>query len=179
MLWVLTVEVGILIVTGVALFFVYRPEAAGGWNRIYGGGLGIGWFPALVRALHRWMSALAIPTGIAAGVLLAIQAWGTVCRLGTMVLGAALTVAVVAASFTGFLLPWDQLAIWAVTVGTNMSGYRPLFGDQVRFVLVGGSEVSRGTVVAWLLVHMLVLAPAVAALVAIAWRRRRLVPTRR
>jgi quinol-cytochrome oxidoreductase complex cytochrome b subunit len=175
-LWVLTVEVGILIVTGVALFFVYRPEAAGGWNPVYGGASGIQWFPELVRYLHRWTSALALPTGFAAGVLLVIQAWATVRRLGAIVLGAALTVAIVAASVTGFLLPWDQLALWAVTVGTNMRGYRPLFGSQVRFVFVGGGEVGSGTVVRWLLVHMLVLGPAVAALVAIAWRRRRGAP---
>ncbi len=43
-------------------------------------------------------------------------------------------------SFTGYLLPWDQLAIWAVTVGTNMMGYTPVFGRQVKFVLIGGGR---------------------------------------
>jgi len=167
------VEVAVLVLTGIVLFFVYRPEAAGGWNRLYGGNAGVSWFPALVRAAHRWASALALPTGLAAGVLLVIQAWSTARRAGAIVLGAGLTVAIVAASVTGFLLPWDQLALWAVTVGTNMSGYRPLFDSQVRFVLIGGSEVSSGTVIKWLLVHMLVLGPAVVALVAVAWRRRR------
>ena len=40
-------------------------------------------------------------------------------------------------SFTGYLLPWDQLALWAVAVGTSMMGYTPVLGDQVRFVLLG------------------------------------------
>ena len=40
-------------------------------------------------------------------------------------------------SFTGYLLPWDQLSLWAVTVGTNMMGYTPVFGDNVKFVLLG------------------------------------------
>ena len=40
-------------------------------------------------------------------------------------------------SFTGYLLPWDQLSLWAVAVGTNMMGYTPVFGNQVRFVLLG------------------------------------------
>jgi quinol-cytochrome oxidoreductase complex cytochrome b subunit len=44
-------------------------------------------------------------------------------------------------SFTGYLLPWDQLALWAVTVGTNMMGFTPVFGDQVQFVLLGGVEI--------------------------------------
>ena len=44
-------------------------------------------------------------------------------------------------SFTGYLLPWDQLALWAVAVGTNMMGYTPVFGKEVRFVLLGGAEI--------------------------------------
>src|SRR6266849_6820869 len=58
-------------------------------------------------------------------------------------------------SFSGYLLPWDQLAIWAVTVGTNMARATPLLGHEgpfgaqlgmridndVRFVLLGGSIV--------------------------------------
>ena len=51
-------------------------------------------------------------------------------------------------SFTGYLLPWDQLALWAVTVGTNMMGYTPVFGDQVRFVLLGGVEIGTDTLLA-------------------------------
>ena len=46
-------------------------------------------------------------------------------------------------SFTGYLLPRDQLALWAVTVGTNMIGYTPVFGRDVRFVLLGGAEIDR------------------------------------
>ena len=51
-------------------------------------------------------------------------------------------------SFTGYLLPWDQLALWAVTVGTNMMGYTPVFGTEVRFVLLGGVEIGSRDAVA-------------------------------
>jgi quinol-cytochrome oxidoreductase complex cytochrome b subunit len=58
-------------------------------------------------------------------------------------------------SFTGYLLPWDQLGFWAITVGTNMAGATPLighegpFGTQIgatpyndlRFALLGGANV--------------------------------------
>ena len=43
-------------------------------------------------------------------------------------------------SFTGYLLPWDQLAIWAVTVGGNMAGYTPVFGAQLKFILFAGLD---------------------------------------
>ena len=58
-------------------------------------------------------------------------------------------------SFTGYLLPWDQLALWAVTVGTNMMGYTPVFGDQVRFVLLGGKEIGTDTLLRWYVLHVL------------------------
>ena len=59
--------------------------------------------------------------------------------------------------FTGYLLPWDQLALWAVTVGTNMMGYTPVFGDQVRFVLLGGAEIGTDTLLRWYVLHVLML----------------------
>ena len=55
------------------------------------------------------------------------------------VIGVILITLTLLLSFTGYLLPWDQLALWAVTVGTNMIGYTPVFGSQVRFVLLGGA----------------------------------------
>ena len=58
-------------------------------------------------------------------------------------------------SFTGYLLPWDQLALWAVTVGTNMMGYTPVFGSQVRFVLLGGKEIGTDTLIRWYVLHVL------------------------
>jgi hypothetical protein len=58
---------------------------------------------------------------------------------------------------------WNQVALWQVTVGANYTGlWRPAFSDQVRFVFVGGSEVSPHAYLAALLVH--IAAPAVALL---------------
>ncbi|MCU1462832.1 MAG: putative menaquinol-cytochrome c reductase cytochrome b subunit [Acidimicrobiales bacterium] len=72
-----------------------------------------------------------------------------------------------AATFTGFLLPWDQLALWAVTVGTNMKGYTPVFGSQVRFALLGGVEVTQATLWRWFVVHTIVLTVALGGLTAV------------
>src|SRR6476620_3636701 len=56
---------------------------------------------------------------------------------------------------SGYLLPWDQLSLWAVTVGTNMIGYTPVFGDQVKFVLLGGKEIGNETLLRWYVLHVL------------------------
>jgi quinol-cytochrome oxidoreductase complex cytochrome b subunit len=64
---------------------------------------------------------------------------------------------ILAASFTGFLLPWDQLALNRVTVGTNIRGYGEiLFGHDVKYVLFGGTEIAASTVARWFWVHVAV-----------------------
>ena len=80
---------------------------------------------------------------------------------------------VVAASVTGYLLPWDQLALFAVTVGTNISGYTWLRDGSVRFVLMDGTEIAPATLFKWLLLHAVVLGGALAAFLVMAWRRAR------
>ena len=64
------------------------------------------------------------------------------------VIGVILLTLTLLLSFTGYLLPWDQLSLWAVTVGTNMIGYTPVFGNQVKFVLLGGNEIGNETLAA-------------------------------
>ena len=90
-------------------------------------------------------------------------------------LGISLVPLALFGSFTGYLLPWDQLALWAVTVGTNMRGYRPVLDHQVKFILMGGVEVGRNTLVRWFFVHLLVGGPLIGfAIVAAWWPLRRL-----
>jgi quinol-cytochrome oxidoreductase complex cytochrome b subunit len=69
---------------------------------------------------------------------------------------------------------WDQLALWAVTVGTNMMGYTPVFGDQVRFVLLGGAEIGTDTLLRWYVLHVLLLPFVLVVFLAIHfWRVRK------
>ena len=87
-------------------------------------------------------------------------------------MGLGILVGGVATGMTGLLLPWDQLALRAVKIGTHFEGYTFLFHSSVRFVLVGGAEVTPRTVAVWLVVHGLLLGPALTGLVVLAWRRR-------
>ena len=172
LLTALSVEAGVLVVTGVALFFVYRPTATATWNDLVDARYTTEvQLAQVIRFVHWLASHLAMWTAIVAGVLLVGRPSG-VRRWVAPTIGAGMVVTTWAASFTGYLLPWDQLALWAVKVGSSMAGYQPLFGSQVRFVLIGGVEVSPGTIVGWLLVHSLVLSPLLVGLVVLAWRRR-------
>jgi quinol-cytochrome oxidoreductase complex cytochrome b subunit len=60
-------------------------------------------------------------------------------------------------SFTGYLLPWDRLAYWGITVGTNIAGYAPFVGERVRFILLGGPEVGQNALIRFYNLHVMVL----------------------
>ena len=66
-------------------------------------------------------------------------------------------------SFTGYLLPWDQIAYWAITIGGNMANFAPLFNTPSQLLLLGGIEVGQNTLLRFYVLHV-ILMPLVAAL---------------
>jgi quinol-cytochrome oxidoreductase complex cytochrome b subunit len=90
------------------------------------------------------------------------------------VVGVILLVLTLLLSFTGYLLPWDQLAFWAITVGTNMIGSAPVFGTDSRYLLIGGFEVGQGALVRFYTLHVIGLPLLAAIFMAVHfWRIRR------
>jgi len=67
-------------------------------------------------------------------------------------------------SFSGYLLPWDQLAYWAVTIGTSMAEAMPLIGNQANLLLRGAPDIGAGGLLRFYLLHV-VLLPLAAILV--------------
>jgi quinol-cytochrome oxidoreductase complex cytochrome b subunit len=90
------------------------------------------------------------------------------------VVGVLLLLLTLALSFTGYLLPWDQLAFWAITVGTSIVAYFPVLGPGVRYLLLGGHEIGQAALLRFYVLHCLVLPLAMAFLVALHfWRVRK------
>lgn len=179
LLGILSAAVGALVVTGIALFFLYRPTALQAWPDLftesYGWDLRVSYG---LRLLHRLAAWLAVPAAVATGVVMAIGRSPTASRWPRPLLGAGIPITTLGALFTGFLLPWDQLALSTVKVGSTVRGYTVLFDPAVLFVLIGGVEISPGTLIRWLVVHVLVLGPALVALLVLGWRRQRVVAAR-
>ena len=69
------------------------------------------------------------------------------------ILGLALLLVTFLLSFTGYLLPWDQLAYWAITVGTNIASAAPLVGEKIRFLFLGGNEIGQNTLLRFYVLH--------------------------
>jgi quinol-cytochrome oxidoreductase complex cytochrome b subunit len=90
------------------------------------------------------------------------------------VIGVVLLLFTLGASFTGYLLPWDQLSYWAITVGTNIAGYAPGVGNVMREFLLGGREVGQSTLIRFYTLHIAVIPLLIILLVSIhVWRVRK------
>jgi cytochrome b6 len=87
------------------------------------------------------------------------------------VVGVLLLLVTLFLSYTGYLLPWDQLAFWAITVGTNIVSAMPLIGRRVRFVSLGGNLVGENALLRFYVLHCVVLPLIAIVLVAVHfWR---------
>ena len=118
----------ILTVTGIFLMFFYRPDAAPAWSDIQPLQTSVT-FGLLVRNMHRWAAHLMVLSVFLHMARVFYHGAYKPPREFNWVIGVILLTLTLLLSFTGYLLPWDQLALWAVTVGTNMMGYTPVFGS--------------------------------------------------
>jgi len=166
----------LLAVTGVFLMFYYVPDTRRAYQNIKDLGTVI-YFGTLFRSLHRW-----------AAHAMVLSVWLHMTRVFmtgsykpprefNWVVGVILLVCTLLLSWTGYLLPWDQLALWAVTVGSKMAEASPLLGNagpfgaeigmtvenDVAFALLGGTMVGQSTLLRFYVLHCLAL-PLVATL---------------
>lgn len=90
------------------------------------------------------------------------------------IVGVVLLLLTLGLSFTGYLLPWDQLAFWAVTVGTNIAQSVPVIGSGVQYLLLGGHEIGQNALIRFYVLHIVVLPGIIFMLVAYhLWRVRK------
>ena len=90
------------------------------------------------------------------------------------VIGVVMLLLTLFLSFTGYLLPWDQLAFWAVTVGTNIASSVPWIGPTVRELMIGGRAIEQATLIRFYVLHIIVLPGVLGVLFAYhMWRVRK------
>ena len=163
----------ILTVTGVLLMFFYVPSTQQAYWSIkdihYV--VGFGW---LLRNQHRWAAHLMVLVVFLHMLRVFFTGAYRAQRSVNWLAGLALLLLTLLLSFTGYLLPWDQLAFWAVTVGTNIAKEVPVVGSGLRFVLLGGTEIGQSALVRFYVLHVFVLPAVVMLLFAYhMWRVRR------
>lgn len=144
------------IVTGILLTIYYVPTPDHAYDSVQyiTTQIPAGW---LIRGLHHW--------GASAMVILVVLHMLRVIFYGaykfprevTWFSGVFLLLVVIGFGFTGYLLPWDQKAYWATTVGTRIAGTPPLIGDWILLIVRGGEELSALTLARFFGVHVWVL----------------------
>ncbi len=144
----------LLTVTGIFLMFYYRPTSPQAYFDLQALATDVA-FGQLVRNMHRWGAHIMVLTVFLHMTRVFYHGAYKPPREFNWVVGMILLTLTLLLSFTGYLLPWDQLALWAVTVGTNMGAYAPVFGDQVSFVLIGGVQITADTLLRWYTLHVL------------------------
>ncbi len=148
----------ILTVTGVVLMFLYVPSVERAYLSIKDLEYAVtfGWF---IRGLHRISAHLMV----AVVFLHMIRVFLTAAYRNALpagqnrpinwIVGVFLLLATLLLSFTGYLLPWDQLAYWAITVGTNIASAAPVAGEVIRFLLLGGHTIDQNALIRFYVLH--------------------------
>jgi len=148
------------VVTGILLLLYYRPSATEAYDSVQFimTRVPFGW---LVRSIHSWSANLMVAAVVVhLASVLYLKAYRKPREL-TWVSGVLLFFLTLGFGFTGYLLPWNELAFFATRVGTDVAGAVPLVGEGVVRFLRGGPDVSGATLTRFFGVHVAVL-PALA-----------------
>jgi quinol-cytochrome oxidoreductase complex cytochrome b subunit len=163
----------ILIATGILLMFYYHPSVPQAYRDmkelqyVVDDGL-------FLRNLHRWAAHLMVFGAFLHMLRVFYHRAYRPPRQFNWVVGVVLLLLTLLLSYTGYLLPWDQLAFWGVSVGTNMIKEMPYFGENVRFLVLGGNTVSENALLRFYVLHCVVLPLALVIFLAVhIWRVRK------
>jgi quinol-cytochrome oxidoreductase complex cytochrome b subunit len=172
------------LVTGILLMFYYRPVVEYAYMDIKSLMIDVP-FGRVLRNVHRWGAHLMVLTVMMHMLRVFLTGSYKPPREFNWVVGVLLLTGTLLLSFTGYLLPWDQLAYWAINVGTNMARATPLLGHEgpfalvdkfhdVRFLLLGGTEVGPSALLRFYVLHVILLPMVVLVFCAVHfWRVRK------
>ncbi|MFQ6077884.1 MAG: cytochrome b N-terminal domain-containing protein [Thermodesulfobacteriota bacterium] len=146
----------ILAATGVLLSMYYRPTTAEAYDSIVliTNIVPYGW---LIRGLHHWATNLMILMVLLHMLRVFFYGAYKPPRDLNWTVGVFLLLITLIFAFSGYLLPWNQISYWATTVATDGAGAIPLIGDQLKYLIRGGPEVSQLTLTRFFALHVVIL----------------------
>jgi cytochrome b6 len=163
----------VLVVTGVLLMLYYQPAIPNAYQNmkdlqyVVSDGM-------FLRNMHRWAAHLMVIAVFLHMLRVFYKGAYRRPREFNWVIGVFLLLLTLLLSYTGYLLPYDQLSYWAVTVGANIVKYVPLVGNKIRFLLLGGSDIGEYTLVRFYVLHCVILPLVMSVLIGMHfWRIRK------
>ena len=147
---------GVQVITGTLLSLYYQPTPDTAYDSVktITSVVDFGW---LIRSVHHWGAQLMIVSLVLHLLRVFVQGAYKYPRELTWVIGVLLLAVTIGFGFTGYLLPWDQRAFWATTVGTEIAGSVPFMGEALLNLLRGGADVTGSTLGRFFGMHILVL----------------------
>jgi quinol-cytochrome oxidoreductase complex cytochrome b subunit len=154
------------IVTGILLTIYYVPTPDHAYDSVQyiTTQVAMGW---LIRGLHHWGASAMVVVVVLHMLRVIIYGAYKYPREVTWITGVVLLLVVIGFGFTGYLLPWDQRAFWATTVGTRIAGTPPIVGDYLLRIMRGGAELSAVTLARFFGAHIWVLPAALLLLISV------------
>ncbi len=163
----------ILVVTGAWLMFFYVPSVERAYTDMQNLETAVT-FGILMRTIHRWAAHLMVVTVFLHLCRVFYTGGYKRPREFNWVIGVILWVLTLLLSFTGYLLPWDQLAYWAITVSANIVGAFPLIGEQLRLLMLGAAEAGPEALIRFYTLHIILLPVVMIILIGVHfWRIRK------
>ena len=163
----------LLFITGILLRFYYEPFPQKAYNSILILQNNV-LFGQLIRNIHHWCGVFLVIISFLHLLRVFFTGGFQSSRKVNWLIGLVLFVFVIASNFTGYLLPWDQLAYWAITVGTSLLDYIPFIGRSIREFILAGDEVNANTLLIFFNFHTAVFPISILLLMAYHfWRVRK------
>jgi cytochrome b6 len=163
----------ILVATGILLMLYYHPSAPQAYQDmkdlqfVVSSGV-------FLRNLHRWSAHAMVILVFAHMFKVFYRGAYRPPRQFNWVVGVILLLLTLLLSYTGYLLPWDQLAFWAITVGSNIVSSIPVLGAKIRFLMLGGHSVNANALLRFYVLHCVILPLVAIIFIAVHfWRIRK------
>lgn len=147
---------GVLVITGILLMLYYRPAVPHAYQDmkdlkfVVSSGM-------FLRNMHRWSAHLMVLVVFLHLLRVFFAGAYRPPREFNWVIGVVLLILTLLLSYTGYLLPWDQLAFWAVSVGANMADATPIVGPSIKFLLLGGHAIGENALVRFYVLHCVII----------------------
>ena len=163
----------VLTITGILLMLYYQPAIPHAYENMkdlkYVVSNG-----NFLRNMHRWSAHLMVISVFLHMLRVFFKGAYHPPREFNWIVGVVLLIITLLLSYTGYLLPYDQLSYWAVTVGANIARYVPLIGKKLSFLLLGGNNIGEYTLVRFYVIHCVILPAFMVMLIALHfWRIRK------
>jgi cytochrome b6 len=157
------VLIGVQVVTGILLLIYYVPDIKSAHASILliNSQVEFGWF---IRSLHSWGANLAVAAAFIHMFSTLLMKAYRPPREFTWLFGMALLVLMMGFGFTGYLLPWDEIAFFASKIGLDITSKAPIVGEMMAYILRGGEAIGQNTLSRFFAIHVIVLPIALMAL---------------